>query len=387
MKTKQGYSLCVAASVAEIADSFFRPAVQGLVPYEPGKPVEEVQRELGLARCVKLASNEGPFGPFPAAVEALERSVADLNRYPDGGAWRLRTALAERLGVSFDEVAVGSGADGLIDLLSQASLDPGDELVCGWPSFATYPIDAAKLGAVAVKVPLRGDRYDLDAMVEAVTPRTRLVFVCHPNNPTGTMNTRAELDVFLDRVPGHVLVVIDQAYREYVDDPDYPDAIEEYYRAGRPVAVLRTFSKIYGLAGLRVGYLVAPPAVVTAANKVKRAFDVSSAAQAAALASLDGVDEIARRRRLNAESRDQLRGILEAAGLSPAGPAVGNFLYAETGADTRPLFEALLAEGVIVRPLHGFGAPTAIRVSCGTPDENAYFAEALGRVRPGASAR
>jgi histidinol-phosphate aminotransferase len=377
----------VAASVAEIADSFFRPAVQGLVPYEPGKPVEEVQRELGLARCVKLASNEGPFGPFPAAVEALRRSVADLNRYPDGGAWRLRTALAERHGVSFEEVAVGSGADGLIDLLSQASLDPGDEMVCGWPSFATYPIDAAKLGAVPVKVPLRDDRYDLDAMLEAITPKTRLVFVCHPNNPTGTMNTRAELDAFLDRVPGHVLVVIDQAYREYVDDPDYPDAIDEYQRAGRPVAVLRTFSKIYGLAGLRVGYMVAPPAVVTATNKVKRAFDVSSAAQEAALASLDDVEEIARRRRLNAESRDQLRGILEAAGLPPAGPAFGNFLYAETGADTRPLFEALLAEGVIVRPLHGFGAPTAIRVSCGTPDENAYFAEALARARPAAAAR
>ena len=377
----------MAASVAEIADSFFRPAVQGLVPYEPGKPVEEVQRELGLARCVKLASNEGPFGPFPAAVEALQRAVADLNRYPDGGAWRLRTALAERHGVSFEEVAVGSGADGLIDLLSQASLDPGDEMVCGWPSFATYPIDAAKLGAVPVKVPLRDDRYDLDAMLEAITPKTRLVFVCHPNNPTGTMNTRAELDAFLDRVPGHVLVVIDQAYREYVDDPVYPDAVDEYQRAGRPVAVLRTFSKIYGLAGLRVGYMVAPPAVVTATNKVKRAFDVSSAAQEAALASLEDVDEIARRRRLNAESRDQLREILESAGLPPAGPAFGNFLYAETGADTRPLFEALLAEGVIVRPLHGFGAPTAIRVSCGTPDENAYFAGALARARPGAAAR
>jgi histidinol-phosphate aminotransferase len=181
--------------------------------------------------------------------------------------------------------------------------------------------------------------------------------------------------------------VIDQAYREYVDDPEYPDAIEEYHRAGRPVAVLRTFSKIYGLAGLRVGYMVAPPAVVTAANKVKRAFDVSSAAQEAALASLEDVEEISRRRRLNVASRDQLGGLLEAAGLPPAGPAVGNFLYAETGADTRPLFEALLAEGVIVRPLHGFGAPTAIRVSCGTADENEFFAQALARARPGAAGR
>jgi len=377
----------VAASVSEIAESFFRPSVQSLVPYEPGKPVEEVQRELGLARCVKLASNEGPFGPFPAALAALERCAADLNRYPDGGAWRLRNALAERLGVSFDEVAVGAGADGLIDCLSQAALDSGDEMVCGWPSFASYVIDAAKQGAVAVKVPLREDRYDLDAMLEAITPRTTLVFVCHPNNPTGTMNSRAELDAFLDRLPGGVLVVIDQAYREYVDHPDYPDAIEEYYKTGRPVAVLRTFSKIYGLAGLRIGYMVADPVVVTAVNKVKRAFDVSSAAQEAALASLDDAGELDRRRGLNAESREQLAGLLDAAGLSPARPAVGNFLYAETGADTRTLFEALLAEGVIVRPLHGFGAPTAIRVTCGTAEENLFFAEALARARTGSTTR
>jgi histidinol-phosphate aminotransferase len=371
----------VAASVSQVAETFFRPAVQGLVPYEPGKPVEEVQRELGLDRCVKLASNEGPFGPFPAALEALARCATELNRYPDGGAWRLRSELAERHGVAFEEVAVGAGADGLIDCLCQASLDPGQEMVCGWPSFASYVIDAAKQGAVAVKVPLRDDRYDLDAMVEAISPRTRLVFLCLPNNPTGTTNTRAELEAFLDRVPDHVLVVADQAYFEYIDDPDYPDAIEECFKTGRPLAVLRTFSKIFGLAGLRVGYLVGPLTVVTAVNKVKRAFDVSTAAQEAALASLHDPDELARRRASNAESRVQLAGILEAAGLPPAGPAVANFLYAETGADTRQLFEALLAEGVIVRPLHGFGATTAIRVTCGTGDENEFFAAALARAR------
>jgi histidinol-phosphate aminotransferase len=375
----------VAASVSEVAEGFFRPAVQGLVPYEPGKPVEEVQRELGLARCVKLASNEGPFGPFPAALEALGSCRAELNRYPDGGAWRLRAELAERLGVAFEEVAVGAGADGLIDCLSQASLDPGQEIVCGWPSFASYVIDALKQGAIPVKVPLLADRYDLGAMLDAITPRTRLVFLCLPNNPTGTTNTRAEVDAFLDRVPDHVLVVVDQAYFEYIDDPDYPDAIEEYFKARRPVAVLRTFSKIYGLAGLRVGYMVAPPVVVTAVNKVKRAFDVSTAAQEAALASLDDQVELTRRRGLNAEARAQLAGILEAAGLPPAGPAVANFLYAETGDDARQLFEALLVEGVIVRPLHGFGAPTAVRVTCGTADENVFFAEALARVRPPAA--
>jgi histidinol-phosphate aminotransferase len=378
----------VPASLAEIADSFFRPSVQGLTPYEPGKPVEEVQRELGLERCVKLASNEGPFGPFPTALEALERSVAELNRYPDGGAWRLRGALAERYGVSYEEVAVGAGADGIIDCLSQAALEPGDEIVCGWPSFPSYVIDALKLGAVPRQVPLREHRYDLEAMLEAIGPRTKLVYVCHPNNPTGTINTRAELEAFLEAVPGQVLVVVDQAYREYVDDPGYPDAIEEYYKAGRPIAVLRTFSKIYGLAGLRVGYMVAPPEVVTAVNKVKRPFDVSSAAQEAALASLAGpAAEIERRLRVNAEGMVALALVLRDNGLEPVGPALANFLFAETGGDCRPLFEALLAEGVIVRPLHGFGAPEAIRVTCGTPDENAFFAAALARVRGSVPAR
>ena len=374
----------MTASVTRIAESFFRPSVQGLVPYEPGKPVEEVQRELGLERCVKLASNEGPFGPFPAALEALQRSVGELNRYPDGGAWRLRAALAERYGVRFEEVAVGAGADGLVDSLSQASLDPGDEIVCGWPSFPSYVIDAVKLGATPVRVPLRDQRYDLEGMLEAIGPRTKLAYVCHPNNPTGTTNTREELDAFLDAVPEHVLTVIDQAYREYVDDPGYPDAIEECFKAGRRVAVLRTFSKIYGLAGLRVGYMVAPPEAVTAANKVKRAFDVSSAAQEAALASLDDPDEIARRLRLNTEAMLQVEETLRAH-FDVAGPAVANFVYADVGGDSRPLFEALLAEGVIVRPLHGFGAPNAIRVTAGTADENAFFAEALGRVHAGST--
>lgn len=372
----------MTASIAEIADSFFRPSIQGLVPYEPGKPVEEVQRTLGLARCVKLASNEGPFGPLPAAIEALGRSLEELNRYPDGGAWRLRDALAERYGVRFEEVAVGAGADGLVDCLSQASLDPGDEVVCGWPSFPSYVIDAAKQGATAVRVALRDHRYDLDALLEAIGPRTKLVFVCHPNNPTGTMNTREELDAFLDAVPDRVLVVVDQAYREYIESPSYPDAIEEYFKAGRPIAVLRTFSKIYGLAGLRVGYMVAPAAVVTAANKVKRAFDVSSAAQEAALASLDDADELARRRRVNAEGMIGLEETLRSH-FEVAGPAVANFLYADVGGDARPLFEALLREGVIVRPLHGFGAPTAIRVTCGTKEENEFLAAGLARVRAG----
>jgi histidinol-phosphate aminotransferase len=362
----------------------FRQAIADLVPYEPGKPVEEVQRELGLERVVKLASNEGPFPPFPAALEAIERTARDLNRYPDGGVWALRAALAERHGVAHESIVVGAGADGVIDLLSQATLDPGDEIVCGWPSFPSYVLDAAKLGAVSRKVPLRDDTYDLDAMLAAIGPRTKLVYVCHPNNPTGTANGRDELAAFLDRVPEHVLVVLDQAYFEYIEDADYADAVEEHFKHRERIVVLRTFSKIYGLAGLRVGYGVAPPDVVVATSKVRRAFDVAATAQAAALASIADEGEIARRRAQNASGRTALEETLREQGLEPAGPALGNFVYAEVG-DGRAVFEQLLRRGVIVRPLAGFGAPSAIRVSVGTPEENGIFADALGQVLAGVS--
>ncbi|HET8651354.1 MAG TPA: histidinol-phosphate transaminase [Gaiellaceae bacterium] len=370
-------------SLAEIADSFFKPAVRDLVPYEPGKPVEEVQRELGLERVIKLASNEGPFGPFPEALEALAATAPELNRYPDGGGYRLRTALAQRHGVRFEEIALGAGADGVVDALSQISLGPGDEVVCGWPSFPSYVIGATKLGAVPRTIPLADGRYDLDAMLAAITERTKLVYVCHPNNPTGTMNTRAELDDYFDRVPEYVLTVLDQAYFEYVEDPNYADGIEEYVKAGRRTIVLRTFSKIFGLAGLRVGYGVGPAQVVTAIGKVRRAFDISTAAQVAAVASLEAAGapaEVERRRRLNAEGRPAIEQALTEHGFEPVGPAVANFVFAEVGDDSRPFFERLLREGVIVRPTAGFGAPGAIRVTVGTPEENALFAEALGRV-------
>jgi histidinol-phosphate aminotransferase len=372
--------------VEDVPGGFLRPALAGLVPYEPGKPVEEVQRELGLERVVKLASNEGPLGPFPAALEALERVSRELNRYPDGGAYRLRSALAERHGVSFEEVAVGSGADALIDGISQATLDSGDAIVCGWPSFPSYVIYGLKLGAEAIRVPLRDNRYDLDALLEAVTPRTKLVYICHPNNPTGTMNTRAELDAYFEAVPDHVVTVLDQAYFEYIDDPDYPDAIDEYFQAGRRVIVLRTFSKIYGLAGLRVGYGVTSAELVTALSKTRRAFDVTTPAQEAALASLDAPDELERRRRVNTEGRTQLEQILQEAGYSVVGPAVGNFLYVKLGEDAQPLFDELLRQGVIVRPLSGFGAPQAIRVTVGTPEEHEFLASALTRLRTAAAA-
>jgi histidinol-phosphate aminotransferase len=358
----------------------FRPALADLVPYEPGKPVEEVQRELGLERVVKLASNEGQFGPFPAARDALQRALDDLNRYPDGGAYRLTVALAEKHGVAPENVALAAGADAVIMYLSLAVLDPGDEIVCGWPSFPSYVLDAIKMGATPVRVPLTDDRYDLKALAAAVTPRTKLVFVANPNNPTGTMVSRPELDAFFEEVRRDVLVVLDEAYFEYLDEPEYPDGIEEYFtRDGRRVLVLRTFSKIYGLAALRVGYGVGPPDVVRAIRKVRNAFDVSQPAQDAALASLAAEGGLARRRAVTAEGRAQLVELCADAGVRVAEPSVANFVYADVGVDAAALFEALLREGVIVRPLAAFGAPEAIRVTVGTPDENELFAQALVR--------
>jgi histidinol-phosphate aminotransferase len=361
-------------------EGVLRAALDELVPYEPGKPVEEVQRELGLEHVVKLASNEGPFGPFPAAAEALAAATGELNRYPDGGCYRLRSRLAERHGVRFEEVTVCAGADAVIGYVCQATLDAGDEVVTGWPSFVSYVLDPLKLAAVPVRVPLREQRFDLDALLAAITARTKLVFIATPNNPTGTMTGRAELDAYFARVPEHVLTVIDQAYLEYIDEPDYPDAIEEYAKAGHRVLVLRTFSKIYGLAGLRVGYGVGPADVITAIGKVRRAFDVTTAAQEAALASIGDQVELDRRRSVNREAMRSLEGVLRQEGLEPVGPAVANFVFVDVG-DAPALAGALLREGVIVRPMGPFGAPEALRITAGTPDEIAFFARALQRVK------
>jgi histidinol-phosphate aminotransferase len=358
-----------------------RPAVAGLVPYEPGKPVEEVQRELGLERVVKLASNEGPYGPFPAAQEAIARASLELNRYPDGGSYRLRKALAERHDVRFEKVTVCAGADAVIGYTALALLDPGDEAVTGWPSFPSYVLDSLKAGGVPVRVPLRDDRFDLDAMLDSITGRTKLVFIAAPNNPTGTTTTRDELASYFDRVPGHVLTVVDQAYFEYIDDADYPDAVAEYARTGHRVLVLRTFSKIYGLAGLRVGYGVGPEDVVSAIGKVRRAFDVASVGQQAALASLTDTEEVARRRALNRDTRALLEEALRRNGLDPVGPAVANFVYVRVG-DAEAVSDALLHRGVIVRPLGPFGAPDALRITAGTPDEIEFLSDALSTVAP-----
>jgi len=367
-------------TIAGPGPELFRPALEGLVPYEPGKPAELVQRELGLDHVVKLASNEGPFGPFPEAIAAIERALGESNRYPDGGCYRLREELAMRHGVDFGEVIVAAGADGVIGYVCQATLDRGDEIVTPWPSFPSYVLDPLKAGATTVRVDLDDGHVDVDALLDAVSDRTKLVFLPTVNNPTGTMTRRGDLLRFLDAVPAHVLTVIDEAYIQYVGDQEFPDAIEEAAKRGRRVLALRTFSKIYGLAALRIGYGVGPAGVIAAMRKVQRAFDVTTPAQEAALASLDGEAEVARRRTVNRQAMASLEAVLVEHGFAPITPAVGNFLYVDVGEDAEALNETLLRRGVIVRPMGSFGAPTALRISAGTPDEIAFLAAQLAAV-------
>ena len=363
----------------------FRSALDAVNPYVPGRPIELVKRELGIeGEIIKLASNEAPFPPVPAALEAISAAALEGNRYPDGSSYGLRHALADRHGVTPEQIVVGNGADAVLDYLAQALYEPGDEVAYCWPSFPVYPINATKMGAVCVPAPLAGSAYDLDALAAVITPKTKAVYVTNPNNPTGGMVTRDALERFLDRLPGHVVPVIDEAYFELVDEPDYPDSMV-WLREGRRLVVLRTFSKIYGLAGLRVGYGAMPADIAVACNKVKGAFDVSHVAQMAALASLGADAEIARRRRCIAAGRAQLVQGLQALGLDPL-PAVANFVYVAVG-DGPALAGELERRGIIVRPTAGFGDPTAIRVTVGSTEDNARFLTVLGEIRQGSPAR
>ena len=346
----------------------FRPELDGLVPYEPGRPAEIVQRELGIAGpIVKLASNEGPWGPVPAALQAIIAAARAGNRYPDGGCYSLRTALAERHGLEFGQVVVGNGADGVLNYLALALLQPGDEVAFCWPSFPVYPINAAKMGAVAVRAPLSGSSYDLEALAARVNERTKIVYVTNPNNPTGGMVARAALERFLDGLPEHVLPVLDEAYFEYVEDPEYPDGASEQLARGRRCVVLRTFSKIYGLAGFRVGYGLCPPDVAAACLKVKNAFDVTQSALDAALASLGAQAEVARRREQTRAGRERLAAGLRERGFAPL-TGVANFLCLDVG-DGAAFASRLERQGVIVRPLGPFGDPASVRISVGSGEE------------------
>ena len=359
-----------------------RPAVEALPSYKPGRNPADLARELGVDRAVKLASNEVPFPPLPAVVQALAATAGETHRYPDNGAVVLTARLAERFGVEPAQVVPGGGAVMLCQQLAQSFNDPGTAIAFAWRSFEMYPLLAQVAGARSQRVPLvpsspggSPDTHDLDGLAAAVDDDTRLLFVCNPNNPTGTAVRRPELERFLDRVPDSVLVVLDEAYREFVTDPDVPDGIE--LMRGRPnVAVLRTMSKAWGLAGLRVGYLVAEdPAVADAVRRTHVPFSVSTLAQAAAVAALASEDEVRRRVAAVVAERDRLTAELRGRGLAVA-DSQANFVWLPLGEPTAAVAAALEGRGVITRPFAGEG----LRVTVGTPEEDDLFLAALDTV-------
>jgi histidinol-phosphate aminotransferase len=356
-----------------------KPHIRLLEPYQPGKPIEELERELGIEGAIKLASNESPIGPSPRAVAAVRDALAGVHRYPDGASFALRRKLAQRLGVDGSQLVFGSGADEILELLAKCVLGPGDECVFAWPSFAMYPIVVRGMGATPVAVPLdAGLAHDLDAMRRAIGPRTRLVFVCNPNNPTGTSVGAQAFDAFVGSLPDDVVLAVDEAYVEYARRPDFPKSLP--WLARRPgTIVLRTFSKIYGLAGLRIGYGVADRELASYLERARHPFNVNRLAEAAAIAALDDAPHAERSRAVNAEGMAYLSRELPALGCE-VWPSDANFVLARIGAG---VCDRLLREGVIVRPLAGFGMPEHVRISIGLPEENERLVKALRRIREG----
>lgn len=354
--------------------------VSRLQVYEPGLPIEELARELGLRdvrRIIKLASNENPLGPSPAAVRAMRRAAAQMHRYPDGGAFYLVRALARKLSVTPNQVIVGCGSNEILELIGHVFLDAGSSAVMADHAFVVYRMVTEMFRARPIVVPMRNFTHDLEAMRRAIAADTRVVFIGNPNNPTGTMVTPAELDRFVGAVPEHVVTVLDEAYVELVPPGLRPEALR-YVREGRKVLVLRTFSKTYGLAGVRLGYGVAPGEAIALLQRVRQPFNTTAMAQAAALAALTDAAHVRRTRRV---VRDGLR-CLEA-GCRRLGlefvPSVANFMLIKVG-DGRRVFEALCRRGVIVRPMDGYGLPEYVRVTVGTPRENRRFLAALAEV-------
>ncbi len=357
-----------------------QPGVQKLSPYVPGKPVDELARELKLdpAGIVKLASNENPLGPSPKALAAIQAELSELTRYPDGNGFVLKQRLAQRYSVGVHQVTLGNGSNDILELVARAYLAPGLNAVFSEHAFAVYPIATQAVGAEGRAVAAKNWGHDLDTMADAIDENTRVVFVANPNNPTGTWFDAAALGTFLARVPAHVLVVLDEAYIEYAEGQELPDGLA--YLADYPnLLVSRTFSKAYGLAALRVGYAISSPVIADVLNRVRQPFNVNSLALAAACAALDDVDYLAASRRVNDAGMAQLERGFRQLGLEWI-PSRGNFIAVDFARDAAPINQALLREGVIVRPVAGYGMPTFLRVSIGTERENARFLDVLTQV-------
>ena len=358
-------------------EDLVKPHIRDLAPYAPGKPMEELERELGISRSIKLASNENPLGPSPLAIEAVREAASGVHRYPDGASFALRSKLANRLGVDEGQLVFGTGADEILELIAKTLIGPGDEVIYGWPSFAMYPIVVKGMGAQIVPVPLTEDFvYDLDAILAAINERTRVVMICNPNNPTGTSVGAEEFDRFVAKLPDHVVLAIDEAYFEFVRRPDFPDARDLIQKRPGTIA-LRTFSKIYGLAGLRIGYGICDSELAGFIERARHPFNVNNLAEAGALAALDDADHVERTRAMNETGIRYLADELGKMDIQ-TWPTDANFMLAKTGAD---VFDGLLKKGVIIRPMAGFGLNEHVRISIGTAEENERFIKALHEVR------
>jgi len=349
--------------------------ISSLIPYTPGKPIEELERELGIKGSIKLASNENPLGPSKKAMDAIRKALGNLHRYPDGGGYYLREALSEKHDVEPGQIILGNGSNEVIEIFVRTFLRPGDEAVIGRPSFVVYPMVVQAAYGKNVLVPLKEGRHDLMEMVNRVTDKTRMVFIANPNNPTGRINTRKEFDLMMETIPERVLVVVDEAYYEYVTSPDYPDTIR-YLRDGRNIIILRTFSKIYGLAGLRIGYGITKKEFVEEMNKVRQPFNTNSLAQIGALAALSDSEHVREGKRVNEEGKNYLYKNLDIMGVRYF-PTEANFIYMELEEDVLGVYNRLLREGVIVRPV----GERNLRVTIGLSEENKRFIEAFKKVR------
>lgn len=352
--------------------------IENLAPYIPGKPIEETEREYGVQNIIKLASNENPLGPSPKAMEAMRAALDEMHLYPDASAFYLRNELAAFLDVRPEELVFGNGSNELIELLIRTFAHGDDEILLSESTFPIYKISAQAVGRRFVEAPMKDRHYDLDAMAQAITPRTRIVFIANPDNPTGGYQTEEAIVRFLERVPERVLVVMDEAYYEYVVATDYPNSLALRKRFENLI-VLRTFSKAYGLAGLRVGYGIARPEIVEYVNRTRAPFNVSTIAQAAARAALKDEAHVRRTSELNRQALALLGKELPALGLSFT-PSQTNFYLVDFHRPVGPVFEGLLREGVIVRPMTANGFPTSARINTGTEAENEKLLAALRRV-------
>lgn len=352
--------------------------IKSIKPYKPGKPLEELEREYGVSGSIKLASNENPLGPSPKAMEAMSDAMPRLHRYPDGSGYYLMRKLAGNLDVKTDNIVLGNGSDEIIGMLTRAVLREGDEAIMTAPSFLMYEIMVRSAGAVPVFVPLKSLFADLDAMAEKITDKTRIIFLNNPVNPTGTVITKEDFAGFMQKVPEHVAVVIDEAYIEFASDPDCMNGLA-WCTGERAVAVLRTFSKIYGLAGIRIGYGIMPEDLANILQRVRQPFNANSLAQAAACAALDDTEFLEKTLSLVRSELDFLYGGLERLGVNYF-PSEANFFLIDVGCDAEAFFEEMLRQGVIVRSMASYGYPEYIRINAGTREENQRFLDAFGTV-------